>query len=305
MKKLLPEAARLKAGGAAVTGTATALTRFLSVSPRGIHDRTGAAVRPTPVSERLKEVPSARRSRAARVGTAVVALSALMAPWLQAHAQAFCASDGEPQPVQLLERFINADCDTCWADPATAAAKKGQLTIDWVLPGGKGDDAALSAVASRDGLSRLEALRVALPSKKFDSIRPVRPLKSTTLRVAHGIALSGYVGASIELKPARLTPMPQRLTAWLALIETIAMGTEGTPVERQLVRNVLQTQWLTDKSAEKTAPNRFFESRVMSVAAGVNPERLRVVGWVENGQGQVIAASQSRCQPEGLAAPAR
>ena len=26
-----------------------------------------------------------------------------------AHAQSFCASDGQPQPTQLLERFISAD----------------------------------------------------------------------------------------------------------------------------------------------------------------------------------------------------
>ena len=35
-----------------------------------------------------------------------------------AHAQSSCASDGQPRPVALLERFINADCAACWAGSA-------------------------------------------------------------------------------------------------------------------------------------------------------------------------------------------
>ena len=80
----------------------------------------------------------------------------LTAP-IQAQAQSFCASDGQPVPVQLIERFINADCDSCWSDPATPRPGLGGIALDWIIPGGLDEDAPLSAVATRDALARLEA----------------------------------------------------------------------------------------------------------------------------------------------------
>ena len=52
-----------------------------------------------------------------------------------AQAQPVCASDGQPQPVQLMERFINADCNSCWTDPATPQAAANEIALDWVVPG--------------------------------------------------------------------------------------------------------------------------------------------------------------------------
>lgn len=226
----------------------------------------------------------------------LVALAAL-APMQSALAQAFCASDGQSQPVQLLERFINADCESCWKDPATTKVSKGQAVLDWVVPGSRGDDAPLSAVASSDGLGRLETLKKKVPAESMTSVVPVKALKKGTLRVAHGIALSGYAGVSIELKPALPAFKGQQLTAWLALVETIAEGTEGTPVERNLVRGLLQTSWDGRKPIAKADTNRFFDARTMSVAPGVNGERLKVVGWVEDRNGHIVAAAQSKCEP--------
>lgn len=222
----------------------------------------------------------------------------LLAPLQNALAQSSCASDGQPRPLQLMERFINADCESCWQDPATVKANKGDAVLDWVIPGSKGDDAALSAVASRDGLSRLEALKQPVPTDALTSTLRVKGIKNTKLRVAHGIALSGYTGASIELKPVPAAAKSQQLTSWLALVETIPQGTEGSPVERNLVRNVLQSSWDGRKPLVKTEQNRFFESRAMSVAQGVNADRLRVIGWVEDAKGQVLVAAQSGCAGE-------
>lgn len=214
-----------------------------------------------------------------------------------ARAQAFCASDGQPQPLALLERFINADCESCWKDPSTPKPLSGQVALDWVVPGDRGDDAPLSAVASRDGLNRLEALGQAAPKEAGDRLDRVKGLKGTRLRVAHGLVLSGYVGASVELKPVPAGAQKQAWTAWLALVETLPEGTEGTPVARNLVRNVFQSPWnVRDQLSKKEQP-RLFESRVMSVAQGVHPDRLRVIGWVEDAKGEVLAAAQSRCMP--------
>ncbi|HEY3048594.1 MAG TPA: hypothetical protein VGJ72_14195 [Polaromonas sp.] len=216
--------------------------------------------------------------------------------WAQSQVQSFCASDGQPQPVQLMERFINADCDTCWTDPATPKPGPRAVALDWVTPGSKGDDAPLSTVATRDALARLEALGQGLPAASHHRLHAVKGLKGTTLRVAHGLPLADYLGASIELKPIPAAAKNQRWTSWLALVETLPVGTEGSPTERNLVRNLLQSSWDGRTQLSKTEQNRFFEARSMSIAQGANPKRLRVIGWVEDEKGRVLAAAQSRCQ---------
>jgi len=238
--------------------------------------------------------PFVHRPAALAFTSLITALMAVLAG--QAHAQApFCASDGQPRPRQVLERFINANCESCWADPATPKAGAGQLTLDWVLPGDKGEDAPLSAVAAREALDRLAALRQRPPTQTLASTLPVRGLQGASLRVAHGLPLSGYLGTSIELKPIPAAAKGRQWTAWLALVETLPAGTEGSPVERNLVRNVIQLTWDGRKPPAKGSPNRFFEARSMSIAPGANPERMQVLGWVEDDKGRVLAAAQSRC----------
>ena len=212
-----------------------------------------------------------------------------------AHAQSFCASDGQPKPAQLLERFINADCDSCWKDPATPKAKKGQLALDWVTPGSQGDDAPMSAIASRDALARLESLKKQPPATSSAQTQTVRSVKGARLRVAHGLPLADYVGASIELKPGPGSARGQNWTAWLALVETLPAGTEGSPVARNLVRNMFQAPWNVRKQLLKTERPRFFDQRSMSIAPGVDASRLRMIGWVEDQNGQIVAAAASQC----------
>lgn len=223
-----------------------------------------------------------------------LALAALAAPWLAAQAQSYCASDGQRQPVQLIERFINADCDTCWADPSTPVPAKNAVALDWVAPGSRGDDAPLSAVATRDALARLESLKQGTPAKSQTVVHAVKGVKGAALRVAHGLPVSDYLGASIELKPV-VPAARQQMSVWLALVETLPAGLEGSPVERNLVRNVFSRIWDGRNQLSKDEQNRFFESRSMNIAPALNPDRLRVIGWVEDEKGRVPLAAQSRC----------
>ncbi|SFC47090.1 hypothetical protein SAMN05216344_11886 [Polaromonas sp. OV174] len=211
-------------------------------------------------------------------------------------AQSYCASDGQPQPVQLMERFINANCDSCWTDPATPVAGKGVLALDWIVPGDLGDDAPLSAAATRDALTRLQTLGEAIPAATATRSQALKAFKGSRLRVAHGLPVADYLGTSIELKPIPAAAKGQRWSAWLALVETLPAGTEGSPIERNLVRNLLQQSWDGRIQLSKTERNRFFEARSMAIAPAANPNRLRVIGWVENEAGQVLAAAQSRCK---------
>jgi hypothetical protein len=219
-----------------------------------------------------------------------------------AWAQASCSSDGQRAPTALIERFISADCDNCWSDAKTAKPKPGELALDWIVPSARGDDAPLSAAASRDALYRLEALKESLPKGTFKDTFDFRrrPLPSPLpLRVARGVALGGYVGVSISLTPPRGTTLPiHPMTAHLLLVEEIPAGTDGTPVARNLVRNALEITW-NEPGLSPPQPNarkRLYESRPMSIPQGANPDRLRVVGWVEDVNGKLIASAASVCE---------
>ena len=215
----------------------------------------------------------------------------------QVHAQSFCSSDGQRAPVALLERFINADCEACWASADAPAPRPGAVAIDWIVPGSRGDDAPLSAAATRDALDRLQALGQTVPERTSATTHPRKSTGAQRLRVAHGLPLGGYMGASIELKP--LPKAPGQVTAWLALVESVPAGTDGTPVARNLVRNLLKSTWNKDSLLLNEKQLRWLESRPMSVPEGANPERIRVIGWVEDTKGRMTHIAQSRCSPPG------
>jgi hypothetical protein len=217
-------------------------------------------------------------------------ITCLLPVAIAAHAQpSSCSSDGVPQPTALLERFISADCEACWADKLTPEPASGALAIDWVTPGTRGDDAPLAAVATRDASDRLASLGRKEPEPS-SSVFTQRTPDARRVRVAHGLPVADYIGASIELKPAG--PGPWK--AWLLLVETLPAGTEGSPVERNLVRNVFTTDW----PASKTPVPRRYDLRPMRIAEGAKPSRLRVVGWVEDANGKIRSIAQSRCGRE-------
>ena len=211
-----------------------------------------------------------------------------------AQAQSSCASDGQRTPVALVERFTSADCENCWSDTTARPAPPRTLVLDWIVPSPRGDEAPLSAAATRDANDRLAALHRAAPTASYSNQTPVakRPYR---MRVAHGLPFNGYIGASMELPQSEVRPVPLPVTGWLVLVETIAAGTEGTPVERNLVRNSLTRTWDGRHQLSKDEQKRLWESRPMGLGATARPERLRVVGWVEDAHGRIITAAQSHC----------
>ncbi|ART49124.1 hypothetical protein [Acidovorax carolinensis] len=220
-------------------------------------------------------------------------------------AQASCSSDGAARPVALFERFISADCEACWSDRATPAPSASALVLDWIAPGVLGDDAPLSAAASTDALQRLQTLGRQAPTSTDVFTAPVEGAPSARLRVAHGMAFNDYLGTSIAFTPARAAPgRTAAATDWrfyLLLVETVPAGTEGTPVARNMVRNMVHGTWDKRSKLSNSEQKRWMETRPMRIPDGAQPERLRVVGWVQDAQGRVVAAAQSDCgaQPGG------
>jgi hypothetical protein len=223
---------------------------------------------------------------------------ALMLASPAAQSQSVCSSDGQAAPVMLFERFINADCTACWSDSATPVADTGALALDWIAPGDLGDDAALAAAASRDTLMRLEVLRRDRPQKQGSKVISVTGWPGAALRVAHGPALGGYVGASIALSLPPGATLQAPLEAWLVLVETLPIGVESSPVARNLVRNVLVSRWNKGDLLPNSEQFTFKETRPLNIPQGAMPERLRVVGWVQDASNRVLIAAESACPPE-------
>jgi hypothetical protein len=213
---------------------------------------------------------------------AAFVLTALLAG--AAHAQSSCSSDGQPQATGLLERFINADCENCWAARQTPEPAAGAIAIDWIVPGARGDDAPLAAAATTDARERLGAVGKEIPPQTSTTFS--RLVDTRRLRVAQGLPFNDYIGTSIELTPRGAGPW----RAWLVLVEDLPAGTEGSPVARSLVRNALALEWNTGAKTQ-----RLRESRPMRIPEGAQPQRLRVVGWVQDARGRLVAAAKSAC----------
>ncbi|MBU0745644.1 MAG: hypothetical protein KKG67_02490 [Gammaproteobacteria bacterium] len=219
-------------------------------------------------------------------------------------AQASCSSDGAPQPVVIFERFISADCQACWGDASapTPSASASVATLDWIVPGKAGDEAPLSAAATNDALARLSALGRKPPTTTDVYVASVDAPMSARLRVAYGQPFNDYLGTGMSLTPARKAPSlaapAKDLTFHLLLVEAIPAGSDGTAVPRFIVRNMLQGAWSHGdlKASAKGMPPHWMETRSMRIPDGAEVEQLRLVGWVQNMQGQLVAAAQSVCR---------
>lgn len=202
-------------------------------------------------------------------------------------ARALCTSDGVPQPNAVLERFISADCADCWRDPATPEPAAGTVAVDWVVPGRQGDDAPLSAVALDDAQQRLQALGRPVPAGS-DAVFERRVGAPARLRLAQGETFNDYVGITMELR----SPGRQAWDAWLLLVEDLPAGTEGSPVERLLVRNVFRPDW---GARTGRAPKLLSELRAMQIHEGTRRDRLRLVGVLADPQGRIRAIRRTAC----------
>ena len=201
-------------------------------------------------------------------------------------AQALCTSDEVAQPQAVLERFINADCADCWRDPKTPAPAANTIALDWIVPGRQGDDAPLSAVAREDAGERLRFLGRRAP-ERISVVTSLRSGAAVPLRIAQGDAFNDYLGTAIELKQPGREPWQ----AWLLLVESLPAGTEGSPVARNLVRNVFRPDW--GKTARRAG--ELAEARAMQIHQGAKAERLRLVAVLQDARGRIRAISRTEC----------
>jgi hypothetical protein len=212
--------------------------------------------------------------------------------------QTLCSSDGQAPPTALIERFISAECASCWQMPLAGQQAAQAVPLDWIVPSHRGDDAPLSVVANTDARIRLEALAQPTPQGQSQVVHPVKGWPGASLRVARGLATGGYVGASITLR----IPKPEKpklpLYAWLALVEALPIGIEASPVPRNLIRNVLQPIWDGHSMLQESDYFQWQELRPMNIPSAMQTDRMQVVGWVTDATGGVLLAAASVCHPE-------
>jgi hypothetical protein len=189
----------------------------------------------------------------------------------------------------VIERFISADCADCWSAPDVAPAPAGAWLFDWIATTTAGLDAPLAAAALPDAQDR--ARRAGGPSPTGPQMLTVR---STTTRpaglrltVQSGPAWNGYFGLRLEARGR----VPAGSSAWLALVEVIPGGSEGSVAERQLVRTLAGPLPL-DALRSRGQLSHLQALRWPDTA---QPTRLQARGWVEASDGALLAIASDRC----------
>lgn len=220
---------------------------------------------------------------------------------LISQAQSLCSSEGTPPAKVLLERFISADCTACWRDSTTVVPTAHSLAVDWIAPGQLGDEAPLSVAAMLEATDRLQQLGLPKLLGSEHNYTALQPWPGTQLTLAFGPRVGRYVGVSVEFDVfSNAAPLPD-LQLWLLVLEQLPAGSEGSPVPRQLVRNVLQLQWNAAVLKGDAKGTHLSELRAMSLPEGTQPQRLQLAAWVQNAQGHLIQTAHTACaQSEAL-----
>mgnify|MGYP003482941296 CR=1 FL=1 len=204
---------------------------------------------------------------------------------------AVTAGDCPARPRQLLERFISADCERCWSQAGANAAPRDAWVLDWIVPGARGDDAPLAAAALSEARERVARMAGLAPHADAAAAQrtPLRTPAGARLSVTAGPAWKGYFGVQLDSHGR----WPNGSVAWLALVEAVPAGTDGTPVPRQLVRTV------AGPIAIDARQTRQRDTRAMRWPETAKPERLRATAWIESPGGQILGFARDQCARRG------
>ena len=216
------------------------------------------------------------------------------------------ACPGPQAAVQ--EHLFSAACADCWAQalavPATPAWR-----FDWIVPAG--DAAPLAAAGLADAADRARRIGAVSPDPAIRPApdrapdpapepsptqvrgRPTLPaLRGLVMTMESGPAWQGYFGVQLTLRSTVPAPLPAGASAWLALVEQIAAGSDGTPVARSLVRSVAGP--LPLDSLKPGQATTFL--RALRWPAGAEPTRLQARAWIESPTGQMLAVAADQCR---------
>jgi hypothetical protein len=170
------------------------------------------------------------------------------------------------------------------------------LALDWILPGA--DDAELAVAALPEAAERFAG---AVGQARREQPLPAAS-KGMKLDVSSGLAWNGYVGLNFTLtlpKQRHDPAWPADAVGYVALVERIPAGTDGSARARQLVR-ALAGPLPLNKPAGRAPLQHLLAVRL---PANGEPARFGAVGWVETSEHRVLLAAAS--PPAGCNIPTR
>ncbi|WP_428425348.1 hypothetical protein [Methylibium sp.] len=189
-------------------------------------------------------------------------------------------------PREVIERLMSADCEACWSGTAPHPLPRSSWVLDWIAPATDNADAPLAAAALPEAGARLEALASPALSdgaREFRWALAARP--AVHLQVGGGPAWNGYLGLQLQ---TRGKP-PAGSAAYLALVENIPAGSDGSPVARRLVRNVAGPLVIEPSGQRST------QWRALRIPEGAKPERLQGAAWWVDGEGRLRGMALEAC----------
>ena len=156
------------------------------------------------------------------------------------------------------------------------------MVLDWITPAA--DDAPLASAALPEASARAGQ---AVTAETLVRAAPLMGRAAPRMRIIDGPAWNGYIGLRLIVAPR--AKLPPDAVAYVALVERVPAGSEGSPVERQLVRAVAGPMGLSELATEP----RIEHLSAVRLPDTPRPDRLAGVAWIETATGEVIAATQS------------
>ncbi len=194
-----------------------------------------------------------------------------------------------PDPgAQVVERFMSADCTGCWSAPTGAHSPTREWLFDWIVPSAQGADAPMSAAALAAAAERAARAKLTEPTRSMTTqIARSRLTQrgSLQLQVQSGPAWNGYFGLQMSIRGQA----PAGATAWMALVEPLPIGIDGSGVARELIRSVAGPLPLPDS----TKPLSHLAA--LRAPDSAQPERLRARAWIEAADGRILAVASDGC----------
>jgi hypothetical protein len=189
----------------------------------------------------------------------------------------------------VLERFIDADCTACWSEAQVPQPGTNEWLLDWIVPTANGDGAPLSAAAPAEAAPRAQRALSTEPAPGRSTARRSAARMDHTLRlhVLSGPAWNGYFAVQVDGSGRA----PSGSTAWIALVESVDAGTDGTPVPRQLVRTVAGPY----QPVELRSGKPWHRLQALRWPETAKPARLRALAWIEQRDGRIVAMAGERC----------
>jgi hypothetical protein len=203
----------------------------------------------------------------------------------------------------FIERFVPARCIACWqtappmpAGPAGASSGTA-FVLDWVVPDATVSEGVLGRAALAEAVDR--AATVSEPLRNDETLTRTEPLPARTslhVEASNGPAVNGYIGLRFGARYESERRLPPDLRGYLALVEPMPPGSDGSAVERRVVRAIVGPLFVDSLSTGLAVTHL----RAVRLPTTSRPENLTAAAWLETAHGRVLAVSagpDAACPP--------